>query len=159
MTSEELVIQLRGFLDRLTGPEMERRLLRVASDLKDSVRDRVQTSGNNRNNRPFAPYTGLYAKQRQKKGFQIRKVDYTRSGRLWASIAPEIVSNNGGTIVIEIGPKGRENEVKLLGPGTTKPRKDGVQRGLPTLPNDKELSDAFEDMVIEIIEDFENSVK
>lgn len=159
MTSEELVIQLRAFLDRQTGAEMERRLLRVASDLKDAVRDRVQTSGNNRQNRPFAPYTDLYAKQRQKKGFQIRKVDYTRSGRLWASITPELVSNDGQTIVIEIGPKGRENKVKLLGPGTTKPRKDGVQRGLPTLPNEKELSDAFEGIVVEIIEDFENSVQ
>lgn len=137
---------------------MERRLLRVASDLKDAVRDRVQTSGNNRQNKPFAPYTIQYANQRQKKGFQIRKVDYTKSGRLWASITPELVSNDGQTIIIEIGPKGRENEVKLLGPGTTKPRKDGVQRGLPTLPNEKELSDAFEDMVVEIIEDFENSV-
>lgn len=159
MTSKELVIKLRAFLDRQTGAQMERRLLRTASDLKDAVRDRVQTSGQNNKGRAFAPYTLPYARQRRKKGYQIRKVDYTRTGRLWGSIFPELVSNDGQTIVIEIGPKGRDNEVKLLGPGTTKPRKDGVQRGLPTLPSDRELNEAFADLVEEIISDFENTVK
>lgn len=159
MTSEETVVQLRSFLNGISGVELERRLLRTASDLKDAVRDRVQNSGNNNQNRPFAPYTVPYAKQRQKAGFQIRRVDYTRSGRLWASITPRVVSNNGEQIVIEIGPTGRENEQKLLGAGTLQPRKDGVQRGLPTIPNDQEVSEAFEGFIVEIIEDFENTLR
>ena len=159
MTSEELVNGLRVFLDRMSGPELERRLLRTASDLKDSVRDRVQNSGLNRRNQPFAAYTPPYAKQRQKAGFQVRKVDYTRTGRLWASIMPQVISNDGETIIIEIGPRGRENELKLLGPGTLKARKDGVRRGLPTLPNEKEISEAFAGFVEEIFLDFENAVK
>ena len=159
MTSEELVIQLRSFLQDQTGVELERRVLRAAADLKDSVRDRVQNSGINSKGRPFAPYTVSYARQRKNKGFQVRKVDYTRSGRLWASISQRVVSNVDGVIVIEIGPKGEENEVKLLGPGTLKAREDGVQRGLPTIPNNEELSESFETLVTEIIEDFEKTVK
>lgn len=159
MTSEELIKNLRSFLDRQTSGEMERRFLRVAFDLKDAVRDRVQNSGTDRRGQPFAPYVPGYARQRQKAGAQFRKVDYTRSGRLWASITPEIESSNEREIVISIGPRTRENQVKLLGPGTLKPRKDGVQRGLPTLPNDRELSEAFEGMVEEVIDDFENSVR
>lgn len=159
MTSEELVNGLRAFLDRMSGQELERRLLSTASDLKDSVRDRVQNSGLNRRNQPFAPYTPPYAKKRQKDGLQVRKVDYTRSGRLWASITPTVVSNDGETIIIEIGPRGRENEVKLLGPGTLKARKDGVQRGLPTLPNEKEISEAFLGFVEEVFLEFENAIK
>lgn len=159
MTSEETVIQLRAFLNQVTGVELERRVLRTASDLKDAVRDRVQVSGENNRGRPFAPYVQSYAKQRQKAGFQIRKVDYTRSGRLWGSIAPRVVSNDGQTIVVEIAPRGRDNELKLLGPGTLKARKDGVQRGLPTLPNDQEVTEAFESFIGEIFLDFENTVR
>jgi len=159
MTSEELTQQLRALLNRQTSGDMEDRFLRVANDLKDTVRDRVQNSGTNRRGQPFAPYVPGYARERLRKGFQARKVDYTRSGRLWANIQPVVVSRNEREIVIEIGPQSRENELKLLGPGTTKPRKDGVQRGLPTLPNDQEISDAFEDMVLDIIDDFENTVR
>lgn len=159
MTNEEMIRKFKQFLDNQTGQEMERRLLRVASDLKDNVRDRVQASGTNADNRPFAPYTIPYAKTRLKKGFQARKVDYTRTGRLFGSITPRLVSNDGQTIVIEIGPRGRENELKLLGPGALASRKDGVSRGLITLPNQQEVNEAFEDMINEIIEDFENTFR
>lgn len=159
MTSEELTQQLRLFVDRQSGQEMEDLFLRTVFDIRDAVRDRVQNSGTNSKGKPFVPYVQSYAKERQKRGFQIRKVDYTRSGRLWGSITPIVVSNDGETIVIEVGPRGRDNELKLLGPGTLKNRKDGQSRGLITLPNDREISDAFEDMILSIVDDFEKTVK
>lgn len=159
MRVSDHIRQIREFLDRQTGEEMEQRFLRLASDVRDAVRDRVQTAGQDRTGQAFAPYVPDYAKRRAKAGYQIRKVDYTRTGRLWASILPEVVERTDTGIVIEIGPRGEDNRVKLLGPGTTKPRKDGVQRGLPTLPNEAELTEAFAVLVEEIAEDFERTVR
>ena len=156
MTSEELSDRLRAFL---SGIDVERRFLQMCFDLRDTVRDRVQNAGLNNRDTPFVPYTPGYAKTRLKKGFQARKVDYTRTGRLWGSIIPEVVSSGDGVVVVEIGPRGRDNEVKLLGAGTLKPRKDGQLRGLVTLPSERELEDAFTDLVEGILDEFENVLR
>lgn len=159
MTSEALISSLRRFLDDLNGQEMERKVLRASFDLVAAVSDRVQNSGTNRNDQPFAPYTPAYAKRRQKAGFQIRKVDYTRTGRLWGSITPEVVQNRDGVVVVEVAPRGTDNEVKLLGRGAVNPRKDGVSRGLITLPSDQELEEVFADLANEILDDFLRTIQ
>lgn len=159
MTSEQLKLNLRRFLDDEIGPNLEREALAIANDLRNLVRDRVQTRGFGPDGRAFAPYVPSYARSRSRDGYQVRKVDYTRTGRLWASIIPEVESKDRTGITIAIGPRSADNRVKLLGKGTLSPRKDGTRRGLPTLPSETELRQAFEDWASGVINRFENTIR
>jgi len=158
MTSEELKQNLRAFLSRELGPNLEQEALAIANDLRNIVRDRVQTRGAGPDGRPFAPYVPSYARSRLKSGFQIRTVDYTRTGRLWASIIPEVESRDDTGVTIAIGPRNEENRKKLRGRGTLRARKDGVRRGLPTLPSRQELETVFEDWAGGVFRRFQNSI-
>lgn len=159
MTSDELKRALSKFADQELGQNLEREALTIANDLRNLVRDRVQTSGYGPDGRPFAPYTPDYARSRKRSGYQIRRVDYTRSGRLWASIIAEVEEKTADSVTVAIGPRNEENRRKLRGPGTLAARKDGVKRGLPTLPNQKELRDVFADWTRGFFDRFENSLR
>lgn len=158
MDSSELVIRLREFLARQSEASLRRQALIASFNLREMVRYRVQNTGIGPDGRPFAPYVPSYARERQKAGFQIRKVDYTRTGSLWGSIIPEVESNGPGFVVIAIGPTTEDNAVKLRGPGTLTPRKDGVRRGLPTLPSPDELRETMDVWAEEIIDEFLKTV-
>ena len=91
-------------------------VLRMLLDTIAIIKQRVQTSGTNSQGKPFAPYNPIYAiRGRQEKGFQSSFVDFTRSGRLWASIIPKIVDEKDGTTTGEIGARDRENQDKVNG--------------------------------------------
>lgn len=72
----------------------ERDMLRIALDQVALIKLRIQTSGKNANGNPFAPYDPNYSKQRQKAGYQVGFVDYTRTGQFWAGIRPRVVSSD-----------------------------------------------------------------
>lgn len=77
--------------------------LRIAFDQIALVKLRIQTRGEKAEGGAFLPYTPDYAKQRQKAGYQVGFVDFTRTGRLMASISPRIQSSDifSATVVIE----------------------------------------------------------
>jgi hypothetical protein len=78
-------------------------LLRIAFDLSGLLKLRIQTTGQNSNNQPFAPYTPFSRRDRTKKGYQVGFVDFTRTGQLWASVGPRSLggTNEQATVVIE----------------------------------------------------------
>lgn len=91
-------------------------VLKMLLDTIAIIKRRIQTSGTNSQGKPFAPYNPIYAiRGRQEKGFQSAYVDFTRSGRLWASIIPKIVGEKEGSTTGEIGPRDRENQDKVNG--------------------------------------------
>ena len=143
MTSEQLKDRLQIFLRSL---DIGTEALRIANDVKDAVRDRVQTSGQNRQGRPFVPYTPGYAQRRRDAGFQIRVVDFTRSGELWGSIRARKVAETQESAIVEVGPTGSDNVDKVAGAIR--------KRGLIILPSDDELDAAYQDWVIETYEHF-----
>lgn len=81
----------------------EREVLLIALDQLALTKLRVQTKGQDSQERPFAPYVPGYAKERKAAGYQVGYVDFTRTGRLWANIQPRIESSTifSATVVIE----------------------------------------------------------
>ena len=154
MTGQELRQKFQAFLDTYQNQRREELALGTATLIRELVRQRVQSSGQNFEGRPFVAYTPSYARQRDKAGAQTNQVDYTRSGRLWANIVPEIEGMDADSITVGIGPRTEENRVKILGPGTLTPRKDGQLRGLPQRPSAEEVRQGFEAWAGGIIEDF-----
>jgi len=144
MTPEQLNQRLRAFLRDYLNANLERDAARLGANLKNQVRSRVQTRGENADGRRYAAYTQDYAKQRLKKGFQVRKVDYTRSGRLWSSITVETRRTGQGEVTVTIGPRDRANADKLRGRGAMRARKDGVRRGLIIEPSQEEIDEVFD---------------
>ena len=76
--------------------------LRIAFDITALVKLRIQTSGKDASGSAFADYVPAYAKQRKKAGYQVGYVDFTRTGRLFANIAPKVESSNAFSTVIVI---------------------------------------------------------
>ena len=64
---------------------------------------RIKTRGQKAYGASFLPYTPFTKADRTAKGYQIGYVDFTQTGRLWASIAPRIESSTvfSATVVIE----------------------------------------------------------
>lgn len=94
--------------------------LRIGFDLTALIKLRIQTSGKDSSGNPFEGYVAPYAKERQKKGYQVGYVDFTRTGRLMANISPRIESSNvfSATVVIE----GGEQRSKAIIAGAEKKR-------------------------------------
>jgi len=88
----------------------EAELMRIAFDQIALLKLRIQTTGLNSNESPFAPYTPDYAKTRQKKGYQIGYVDFTVTGQFMAGIKPVIVESSTFRTIIEFRPTGDRGE-------------------------------------------------
>lgn len=142
MDSKAVIRGFENFLNEYSK-DKEAFALEVTVLVKEFVRDRVQNSGVSSEGSPFAPYTPSYAKQRAKQGYQVRKVDYTRTGQLWGNVTAKIESTTETSVTTGFGPRTPENVMKITGPGALKPRKDGVSRGLIIRPSQEELEDAF----------------
>lgn len=159
MTADELSARLDVFVrQELDGDGLRKQALLIANNLRDKVRERVQTRGFGPEERAFASYVPDYAKRRNNKGFQIRHVDYTRSGRLWAGIIVETVDQGPQTVTVAIGPRDDDGANILKGKGALAPRKDGVRRGLITQPSPGELQEAFEDWATDVYDKFIKTV-
>lgn len=113
MTARDFADQIRRNVEALRN-NREAELKTIGSDLAALIKLRIQGSGENYQGAKFSPYTSGYATQRQKKGFQIGYVDFTRSGRLWASVYPD-VDGNGAKYTIVISAHGADNIQKVEG--------------------------------------------
>jgi hypothetical protein len=108
-----------------------RDVLQMALEFKALIQLRIQERGYNFQERPFTPYTPAYGKNRAKAGYQTEYVDFTRTGRLWANVRPEVIENTETKTVVEITARDDSNQVKLQ--GAVK------KRGNILLPSDKEV--------------------
>lgn len=106
--------------------------LRIALDLKALIQLRIQTKGENSQGAKFKPYTKGYAKYgRENKGYQSSYFDFTRTGRAFSNILPEVIKDNETTTEVSIGGRSQLTRAKLGGQ---------VQyRGNILLPNKSEL--------------------
>jgi len=113
MTAAQTAAKIRQNLADLRA-NRERELLMLANDTVVQIKYRIQGSGENYLNTKFSPYTPGYAKQRAKKGFPTDKVDFTRSGRLWTSVYPD-VEGNSAVMTVVISAHGQDNIDKVEG--------------------------------------------
>jgi len=111
MTAAQTAAKIRQNLADLQA-NRERELQIIGADLSTLIKLRVQGSGEDYLNTRFRPYNVDYAKERQKKGFQISHVDYTRTGRMWASVYPD-VDGNASVYTVVITAHGDDNIKKV----------------------------------------------
>lgn len=106
MALENILNRIRQVKNNLTF-NREAEAMRMAFDQLALLKLRIQTKGQNSAEQPFAPYVPAYAKKRQRSGYQVGIVDFTRTGRLWANVAPRVESatDTSVTVVIEGGEK------------------------------------------------------
>lgn len=91
-------------------------LLRVAENGLALVKSRVQQSGENAQGGRFEPYTEQYAKYgRDRQGYQSQYVDFTRTGRMFASMQPVVVKETATLTVVEVRPNNTADRVKAEG--------------------------------------------
>lgn len=64
---------------------------------------------------PFTDYSLPYAKVRQQKGLRTDRKDFNVTGRLYASIQPEVRSASADGVTVAIAPKGQDNRDKVRG--------------------------------------------
>ena len=82
----------------------DQRVLTVAFDLSALIKLRIQGRGENYQGGQLPYYTPFTVKDRKAKGYQVGFVDYTQTGRLWASVSPRLVSSDDSgvtSVVIE----------------------------------------------------------
>lgn len=138
MTAQELVQRLKDCRASIEAARPAE-TLRIAFNLLDFARTRIQTGGGNYNNVPFAPYNPNYAKRRKKAGYQADYVDFTRTGRLWANIVPAVTANTPGRTIVVVGARIPAQQ-DILNYQSTKP--GGRPRGNILRPSEKELEAA-----------------
>lgn len=106
MALENILNRIRQIKNNLTF-NREAEAMRMAFDQLALLKLRIQTKGQNSEEQAFAPYVPAYARERQRSGYQVGIVDFTRTGRLWANVAPRVESatDTSVTVVIEGGEK------------------------------------------------------
>lgn len=119
MAFERLIERIRKIKSEIIN-NREEDALRIAFDLTALIKLRIQTKGESAAGSPFEDYVPAYSKARQRAGYQVGYVDFTRTGRLWANIAPRIERSNvfSATVVIE----GSEQRSKDIVQGAAKKR-------------------------------------
>jgi hypothetical protein len=113
MKASDFVSKVRENL-ALLRQNREAEVKRIAFDLTARIKSRIQGSGKNYLNQQFSPYTPAYAKQRQKAGAQTNYVDFTRTGRLFASVYPD-TDENSAVVTVVISAHGQDNIDKVRG--------------------------------------------
>lgn len=101
---KERLILVKKTLEENRRPET----LRIAFNLLDAVKARIQGGGISYSLVPFPPYSKQYAKKRAKDGYQADYVDFTRTGRLWANIVPMVIEDGNGITIVEIAARAPE---------------------------------------------------
>lgn len=117
---------LQGIIERIRRikaeliANREADVLRIAFDQVALIKLRIQTKGESADGLLFVPYVEPYKRSRQKAGYQVGFVDFTRTGRMWANVQPRIESSNvfSATVIIE----GSEQRSKDIVAGAAKKR-------------------------------------
>lgn len=74
----------------------------IALDQIALLKLRIQTSGQDSEQKPFSPYVPSYAKERKSAGYQVGYVDFTRTGRMFAAVRPFVVSSSVFSATVQI---------------------------------------------------------
>lgn len=135
MEQAEFFIRDREYRVAQVKADRRKNCLGVALNLKALVQLRIQRSGLNSDGVPFTPYSTQYARKREAEGYQNKKVDFTVSGRMWASIAAFVVRDLEGTTEIVIKAGNDAEQTKLNAPLT---RPKAGPRGNILKPTKKE---------------------
>ena len=130
MTPDEFIRNLQARKEALNANRASD-CLRITLDLIAQVRLRVQTRGEDYQERTLSPYTPGYAQQRARDGYQVGHVDFTREGRAWASVRPEVINQTNDSVTIEVAPRTGEDLDKFRGAVR--------KRGNLLLPSDSEI--------------------
>jgi len=133
MLADDFRRKIREIIDNLTGNQPQD-VLRIANDVTALIKLRIQRSGKNKDGLDFAPYTQQYAKRRAAQGYQVSRVDFTVTGRLFANVRPYLEGRKLNGVVVSITAKEPDNIKKLA--GATK------KRGNILLPSKKEVEAA-----------------
>jgi hypothetical protein len=93
--------------------EREQNILRLSLDFIGLVRLRIRSRGVNFEEQPFTPYSDSYARQREKEGYQSKRVDFTKTGAMLNSITPTIIRSLEGTTIVQIKARDQNQQDKL----------------------------------------------
>lgn len=102
MALENILNRIREIRANLNA-NREARAMRIGFDLAALIKLRIQTKGQDSDEQQFAPYVPAYAKERKASGYQIAIVDFTRTGRLWANVQPQVESVTATSVTVIIG--------------------------------------------------------
>ena len=111
MTARDLANQIRRNVEALRN-NRQQELKIIGSDLAALIKLRIQGSGQDYLNQQFVPYRPWSIDERTALGYQVGYVDYTRTGRMWASVYPD-VEGNGAKVTVVITAHGEDNIKKV----------------------------------------------
>jgi len=114
MALDKILDEIRRIKAELTA-NRQAEALRIAFDQLALTKLRIQTRGESAAGGPFAPYVPAYAKERKAAGYQVGYVDFTRTGRLWANIAPVVESSDATSVTVVIRGQSQLSEDILAG--------------------------------------------
>lgn len=114
MALNKILDEIRRIKAELTA-NRQAEALRISFDQLALTKLRIQTRGESAAGGPFAPYVPAYAKERKAAGYQAGYVDFTRTGRLWAGIAPQVESSNVFSATVVIRATSQQGEDILAG--------------------------------------------
>lgn len=89
--------------------------LKAGLDAAALIKSRVQQDGQDSDNQAYEAYTPDYSRSRAKAGYQVAQVDFTRTGKMWASFRPAIVSETDTSVSVELGFGNAEDQTKANG--------------------------------------------
>jgi hypothetical protein len=144
---------VKEYNDRLKNVALEirktkaRRGLAVALRVLALVKDRIQRTGENSEGQQFEDYVTAYSQRRKKDGYQVAYVDFTRTGRLWNKITPQVIKEDDKSVNVEVRARDQRNQDKLDG--------QFRKRGNILLPNEEEEAFATElarNQILEILD-------
>lgn len=134
MTLDEHAAQLQNAIAELAKTQVEDCTL-TTLDIIAGVKLRLAENGGNSEGAQFTDYSPIYGKQRAKRGLQQNFKDFNFSGRLYASIQPEVKGVSFGVVEVDIVPRGQDNEAKVAGQMRR-------ENGNILTPNAQEIQDA-----------------
>lgn len=114
MTIDEAEITFKNAIQKLAESQLADCQL-TTLDMIGFIKLRLAEGGGNADGGQFTDYSTVYGKVRQAKGLQVNFKDFNVSGRLYASIRPNVKSATFGRVEIDIVPSGADNELKVAG--------------------------------------------
>ena len=114
MSIDEHMAKLRAGLADLARTQVQDAVL-TTQDMIGFVKLRLAEGGGNASGSQFTDYSPIYSKKRAEKGLQTGFKDFNVTGRLYASILPEVKATQLGEVHVDIVPRGADNQAKVAG--------------------------------------------
>ena len=114
MSIDEHMAKLKAGLADLARTQVQDAVL-TTQDMIGFVKLRLAEGGGNARGSQFTDYSPIYSKKRAEKGLQTGFKDFNVTGRLYASILPEVKATQLGEVHVDIVPRGADNQAKVAG--------------------------------------------